>query len=46
MSTLTVLVAGSTEILNSKMVSARLDKGNINIRAMVRSINDSNEENR
>jgi uncharacterized protein YbjT (DUF2867 family) len=43
---LTVLVAGSTGMLGSKIVSALLDKGNIDVRAMVRSSNDSNEENR
>ena len=46
MSTLTVLVAGSTGMLGSKIVSALLDKGNIDVRAMVRSSNDNNEENR
>ncbi|MGI8500208.1 MAG: aromatic alcohol reductase [Hassallia sp.] len=43
---LTVLVAGSTGMLGSKIVSALLDKGNIDVRAMVRSLNDSNPENR
>ncbi|GAX39445.1 hypothetical protein NIES4075_04010 [Tolypothrix sp. NIES-4075] len=43
---LTVLVAGSTGMLGSKIVSALLDKGNIDVRAMVRSIDDSNGENR
>lgn len=43
---LTVLVAGSTGMLGFKIVSALLDKGNINVRAMVRSINDSNAGNR
>lgn len=49
---LTVLVAG-TGMLGSKIVSALLDKGNIDVRAMVRrlsppqaSLNDSNKENR
>ena len=42
---LTVLVAGATGMLGSKIVSALLDKGNLDVRAMVRSINDSNEEN-
>ena len=46
MSTLTVLVAGATGMLGSKIVSALLDKGNIDVRAMVRSSNDDNEENR
>jgi uncharacterized protein YbjT (DUF2867 family) len=43
---LTVLVAGSTGMLGSKIVSALLDKGNLDVLAMVRSINDSNEKNR
>ena len=43
---LTVLVAGSTGMLGSKIVSALLDKGNLDVHAMVRSSNDSNEENR
>ena len=42
---LTVLVAGSTGMLGTKIVSALLDKGNIDVRAMVRSINDSKLEN-
>jgi uncharacterized protein YbjT (DUF2867 family) len=46
MSTLTVLIVGSTGMLGSKIVSALLDKGNINVRAMVRSLNDSDERNR
>lgn len=43
---LTVLVAGSTGMLGSKIVTALLDKGDVNVRAMVRSIDDSNGENR
>ncbi len=43
---LTVLVAGATGMLGTKIVSALLDKGNIDVRAMVRSINDSKPENR
>ncbi len=43
---LTVLVVGSTGMLGSKIVTALLDKGNIDVRAMVRSLNDSNAENR
>ncbi|GEM_PF-1845440 len=43
---LTVLVAGSTGMLGTKIVSALLDKGNIDVRAMVRSLDDSNAENR
>lgn len=42
----TVLVVGSTGMLGSKIVSALLNKGNVDVRAMVRSINDNNEENR
>jgi uncharacterized protein YbjT (DUF2867 family) len=42
----TVLVAGATGMLGTKIVSALLDKGDVNVRAMVRSINDSNEKNR
>ena len=41
---MTVLVAGATGMLGTKIVSALLDKGNIDVRAMVRSINDSNEK--
>lgn len=52
---LTILVVGSTGMLGSKIVSALLDKGNLDVRAMVRlaqsaalkePINDSNIENR
>ncbi|MEH2414603.1 aromatic alcohol reductase [Nostoc sp.] len=43
---LLVLVAGATGMLGTKIVSALLDKGNIDVRAMVRSINDSSAENR
>ena len=43
---LTVLVVGSTGMLGSKIVAALLDKGDVDVRAMVRSINDSNAENR
>ncbi|MEH2039702.1 MAG: aromatic alcohol reductase [Nostoc sp.] len=42
---LTVLVAGATGMLGFKIVSALLDKGNLDVRAMVRSINNSNPEN-
>jgi uncharacterized protein YbjT (DUF2867 family) len=45
-SKLTVLVAGATGMLGTKIVSALLDKGATNVRAMVRSINDSKPENR
>ena len=43
---LTVLVAGATGMLGSKIVLALLDKGNLDVRAMVRSSNDSDEKNR
>ena len=43
---LTVLVVGSTGMLGSKIVAALLDKGDVDVRAMVRSSNDSNAENR
>jgi uncharacterized protein YbjT (DUF2867 family) len=43
---LTVLVAGATGMLGTKIVSALLDKGATNVVAMVRSINDSKPENR
>ncbi|WP_198014966.1 aromatic alcohol reductase [Mastigocladopsis repens] len=43
---MTVLVAGATGMLGSKIVSALLDKGNLDVRAMVRSINDTNPEKR
>ena len=43
---LTVLVAGATGMLGAKIVSALLDKGNIDVRAMVRSLDDNNAENR
>ena len=43
---LTVLVAGSTGMLGYKIVSALLDKGNLDVRAMVRRSNDTNSENR
>ncbi|MBN3993066.1 MAG: aromatic alcohol reductase [Nostoc sp. NMS2] len=41
-----VLVVGSTGMLGSKIVAALVDKGTVDIRAMVRSINDSSAENR
>ncbi len=41
----TVLVAGATGMLGGKIVAALLDKGNINVRAMVRTSIDSNAEN-
>ncbi|WP_009632064.1 aromatic alcohol reductase [Synechocystis sp. PCC 7509] len=42
---LIVLVAGSTGMLGDKIVSALLDKGNIDVRAMVRQSNDPNAKN-
>ncbi len=41
----TVLVVGSTGMLGAKIISALLDKGTTEVKAMVRSINDSDEEN-
>jgi nucleoside-diphosphate-sugar epimerase len=43
---MTVLVAGATGMLGTKIVSALLDKGATNVMAMVRSTNDSKPENR
>jgi len=43
---LTVLVVGSTRILGSKIVAAVLDKGSVEVKAMVRSSNDSHQEKR
>jgi nucleoside-diphosphate-sugar epimerase len=43
---LTVLVVGSTRILGSKIVAAVLDKGTVEVKAMVRSSNDSHQEQR
>jgi uncharacterized protein YbjT (DUF2867 family) len=43
---MTVLVAGATGMLGTKIVSALLDKGDVNVRAMVRSTNDSKPETR
>lgn len=40
-----VLVVGSTGMLGTKIISALLDKGTTEVKAMVRSINDSDEEN-
>lgn len=42
---LTVLVAGSTGMLGTKIVSALLDKGNFDVWAMVRASNDTSLEN-
>src|SRR4028119_3667 len=41
---LTVLVVGSTRMLGSKIVAAVFDKGTVEVKAMVRSSNDSHEE--
>jgi len=43
---LTVLVVGSTRMLASKIVAAAIDKGTVEVKAMVRSSNDSHEEKR
>jgi hypothetical protein len=43
---LTVLVVGSTRILGSKIVAAVFDKGTVEVKAMVRSSNDSHQEKR
>ena len=43
---MTVLVVGSTRILGSKIVAAAIDKGTVEVKAMVRSSNDSHEEKR
>ena len=43
---MTVLVVGSTRILDSKIVAAVLDKGTVEVKAMVRSSNDSHQEQR
>jgi nucleoside-diphosphate-sugar epimerase len=43
---LTVLVVGSTRMLGYKIVAAVLDKGTVEVKAMVRSSNDSHEEKR
>ncbi len=43
---LTVLVVGSTRILGYKIVAAVFDKGTVEVKAMVRSSNDSHQEKR
>jgi nucleoside-diphosphate-sugar epimerase len=43
---LTVLVVGSTRMLGFKIVAAVLDKGTVEVKAMVRSSNESHEEKR
>ena len=42
---LTVLVAGATGMLGTKLVSALLDKGKLEVRAMVRSSHEANPTN-
>ncbi len=42
----TVLVVGSTGMLGFKIVAALLDKGTVEVKAMVRASKDSNEANR
>ena len=41
---MTVLVVGSTRMLGSKIVAAAIDKGTVEVKAMVRSSNDSHKE--
>jgi len=43
---LTVLVVGSIRMLGSKIVAAVFDKGTVEVKAMVRSSNDSYKEKR
>ena len=43
---MTVLVVGYTRMLGSKIVAAVLDKGTVEVKAMVRSSNDSHQEKR
>jgi len=43
---LTVLVVGYTRMLGSKIVAAAIDKGTVEVKAIVRSSNDSHQENR
>ena len=43
---MTVLVVGYTRILGSKIVAAVLDKATVEVKAMVRSSNDSHQEKR
>ncbi len=42
----TVLVVGSTGMLGTKIISALVDKGTTNVRAMVRPSSDSDDKNR
>ena len=41
---MTVLVVGSTRMLGSNIVAAVSDKGTVEVKAMVRSSNDSSHE--
>ncbi len=41
-----VMVVGSTGMLGFKIVAALLDKGTVEVKAMVRASKDSNEANR
>ena len=43
---MTVLVVGSTRIVSSKIVAAVFDKGTVEVKAIVRSSNDSHKEKR
>jgi nucleoside-diphosphate-sugar epimerase len=43
---LTVLVVGYTRMLGSKIVAAAIDKGTVEVKAMVRSSHDSHQEKR
>ena len=43
---MTVLVVGSIRMLGSKIVAAVFDKGTVEVKAMVRSSNDSYKEKR
>ena len=43
---MTVLVVGSTRMLGSKIVAAAIDKATVEVKAMVRSSNDSHQEHR
>ena len=43
---MTVLVVGYTRMLGSKIVAALSEKGTVEVKAMVRSTNDSHEEKR
>ncbi len=43
---MTVLVVDYTRMLGSKIVAAAIEKGTIEVKAMVRSSNDSHQEKR